>query len=525
MTAINGVNSVNFKGEQEQRSSGPGLGTIATTTVLGGVGGYLLKGKKVSLEGLDKDAFVKATKDLTGEDKANADAVKAYFDQKPEAKADEKAEGKSEKAEAKAEAKGTKAAKSSVAASGVTVENLFGNAEEIEPMKYLQEKYGYGSVQELMDGIKSDRIALGGPEGKALRSSIKSGTKGQTRSEKLFSKVEQSIKQEIAIYELQGRIDEEEFKVSGMSTGTKAEQAEKTIAQRRLDTMKKTLKSQEERLVSFEAELKDNKAYRELRKSVNDEMQNMLLEEVPEAPKGAVKDANTEFRRTTDNAAVNAGQHAKKEMTNRIKEDAKKKAEKDANKKGLKGAERQTFIKEAQDQAVSASKERIEKYVQLQQEKESLKRVTSEYTNRFKTLKHETAIEAKKGLIGSQRELSKQQATLLEKEQDLKLIQDAKKNKTKITKTQAQGVMDTAAAKAKDGIAKVANSVGEKAGKAGEEVKGSVAETAAKALEALKDKLPKELKKTSGKAIAVGAAIGLAAGIVIKWMFGGKSEE
>lgn len=515
MTAINGVNSVNFKGEQEKRSSGPGLGTIALTTVVGGGAGVLLRDRKVSLEGLDKDAFEKATKDFTGDDKANADTVKSYFDKKDDKsdKAEAKSEAKSEgKAEAKGEAKGkTPTAKPSVAAGGITAEDLFKNADDMDPMKYLQEKYGYGNVQELMDGIKADRIALGGPEGKHLRTSIKSGTKGQTRTEKVFSKVEQSIKQEIAIAELKQRIAEDEFKVEGMATSNKAEQSEKAIAQRRLDTMKKTLKSQEEKLASFEAELKDNKAYQELKRAFD-------------VKTDTATQRDAEFAKKADNAATNAGQHAKKEMTDKIKTDAGKKAEKEASKKGLKGTERQDFIKKAQDEAVVANKDRIEKYVALQKEKELSKRFISEFNDRFKSFKRETALDTKKGLIGSQRELSKQQASLLEKEKDLSLIQSAKKNKTKITKAQAEEVMNAAAAKAKEGVAKIAKEAGEKAGNAVDGAKNSIAENAAKALDAIKKKLPKDLTKFNTKAMVWGGAIGLAAGLVIKWMFGGKSE-
>lgn len=512
--AINNVSSkvVSFKGDQEQqRSSGPGLGTIAATTIVGGGIGVLARGRKASLEGLDKDAFIKATADFTGDDKANADAVKAYFDKKDDkAEKAEKSEGKSEKAEAKGETKGTKTAKPSVAAGGITTEKLFGNAEEIDPMKYLQEKYGYGTVEELMNGLKDERIKNGSKDGKALRSAVKSGTRDQARDEKVFSKVEQGIKQEIAIKELEQKIAEEEFKVEGMVAETKAEIADKAIAQRRVDTMKKTLQNQQERLAKFNSDMRDNKAYQKMKQAFYDEGGRLMDEK-------SVKKAL--------NATKDAGLHAKNEITDKIKADAGKKAEKAASKKGLKGTERQEFIQKAQDEAVAANKERIDKYVQLQREKEFHQRARNELSNNFKSFKRETSLETKKSVIGSQRELSKLEASILEMEKDLELIRAAKKGDKKITKAQAQEVMDAASAKAKEGVAKVAKEAGEKAGKAGEEAKGSIAESAAKALEAIKKKLPNDLTKFNTKAMVWGGAIGLAAGLVIKWMFGGKSEE
>lgn len=510
MTAINGLT---FKGDQEQRSGGI-LFPVVGGAVVGGAAGLAIRGtRKPNLEGVSADTFEKTmagVTDLTDDQKSAVKTIKEHLagNKSSEETTEAKAEKADAEAGAKAEGKGGKTPKPSVAAGGMTVENLFGNAEEIDPMKFLQEKYGYGNVQELIDGIKADRIALGGPEGKALRTSIKSGTKGQLRDEKTFSKVEQGIKQEIAIKELEQRIAEEKFKVEGMTEETKAGKAEKAIAQRRVDTMEKTLQNQQDRLAKFEADLKDNKAYQEMKKAF-------------EAKSGTEKDAKA-YQKAT-NAAENAGQHAKKELTEKIKADAGKKAEKEASRKKLKGTERQDFIKKAQDEAVAANKERIEKYVELQKQKEFFKRARNEYSEGFKSYKREAGLDTKKSLIGSQRELSKQEASLLEKEKDLELIRDAKKNGKKITKTQAQANMDLAAAKAKDGIAKVAKEAGEKAGKAGSESKGVTAGIE-DALKTLKDKLPKEFKKWNNKAMLYGAGIGVVGALVLKWMFGGKSE-
>jgi len=56
MTTINGVNSVNFKGEQDRRSSGMGIGVPIATTVLGGGIGYAISKQP------DKDEFEKMVK-------------------------------------------------------------------------------------------------------------------------------------------------------------------------------------------------------------------------------------------------------------------------------------------------------------------------------------------------------------------------------------------------------------------------------------------------------------------------------
>ncbi len=124
-------------------------------------------------------------------------------------------------------------------------------------------------------------------------------------------------------------------------------------------------------------------------------------------------------------------------------------------------------------------------------------------------------------VVNRERHLAHLQARLDEITADINLVETANKNKQKITRVQAEEVQSTSSAKVKSAL----KEVGEKAGKTVEDVKGSVAETASKALESLKDKLPKEFKKVSGKAIAVGAVIGLGVGLIAKWMFGGKSEE
>lgn len=570
MTAITGLNSsVNFKGDQEQQRSGGILfpvvgGAVAGTIVGGGIRGF----KKPNLEGVSADTFQKTmdgVADLTEDQKSAVKTIKEHLAGKT---SEEKTDAKPEKADAeagtKAEGKGgTKAAKPSVAAGGITAEDLFKNAEDMDPMKYLQEKYGYRTVEDLMKGLRDDRIALG-QESKGLRSAIKKGKNGQTRSDKVFGKVEQYIKQTTSINELDLRIQEEELKVSDMPTTNKAEQSARDIAQRRVETMKKNLQTQQENLAGFEAELKDNTAYQELKKSYEKEIEGLTPKEVvqtaektkkekaeakakaeaeakapkaeagteapkaeaPKTPEEMAKEAEAkayaDFSTTTDNAATNAGQRAKKEITEKIKTDAGKKAESSKEIKGLKGQARKDFIIKAQNEAVEANKERIEKYVQLQKQKEILKRLQAERTDRLKSLRRDGSLGAKKEAISNQRQLGQLEATVLEKEKDLEMIRDAKKNGKKITKTQAQANMDLAAAKAKDGIAKVAKEAGEKA-KAGSEPKGVTAGIE-DALKTLKDKLPKEFKKLNTKALAWGAGIGIAGGLILKWMFGGKSE-
>jgi hypothetical protein len=548
--AIDSVNKSSVPFGDRQRESGGILFPAVGGAVVGGAAGVLIRDRKPNLEGVTKDTFTKAmseVKDLTDDQQKAAKAIEEHLATNPTEES--KSESKAGEADAgtKTDAKGKTTAKPSVAAGGVTVENLFGKAEEMDPMKYLQEKYGYGTVQELIDGIKADRIALGGPEGKTLRSSIKQGAKGQSASEKIFNKVEQSMRQELAISELESRILEEEFKLEGMATGTKAEQSEKAMLQRRIDTMRKTLKTEQDKLVSFEADLKDNKAYQELKKAYEEELSGIIdgheapkaeaeapkaeapktaAEKAEEAAKKAKDKINKEFLDRTRNAATNVGQHARNEITDRIKDAAKKKAEKSA--KGLKGTERQAFIKKAQEEAVTANKERIQAYVELQQQKEIFRRLKNESTDRFKSLRHGESLEAQKGLIVSQRELSRQEASLLEKEKDLDIIRSAKKEGKKITKTQAEEVTSIAAAKAKEGIAKVARDAKGKVGdavKAGAEDAKKLPAGIEEALKSLGKKLPKEFTKFNYSALGWGAAAGLLGGLVLKWIFGGKSEE
>lgn len=535
--AIN-VSKVSFKGDQEQqRSGGPGLGTIAATTVVGGAAGVFLRDRKVSLEGLDKDAFIKATKEFTGEDKANADIVKAHLekpteektDAKPDEKTDAKAEGKETKAEAKTEAKGKTTTRPSIAAEGVTIENIFGKSEELDPKTYLQEKYGFSTRQELIDAIKQQKGVENGSEGAAMRKDIRAAQHNQKMTQEGIVKAKQLVAQSIRGAEME--LDVKVAEVARDEITDKTSRAYEN-AQKKVDALKKKLSDQAAKVEKLEKDLAANKRLQHGSSAIL------------EAAEGVQTDSA--FREKLDNVAKNnVGPKAKKEIKAKIEKEAEIKAKKDLARlereaKEEAKAEKKKFVpmtKEAQEEfiskakaaAVEANGEKIEAYVKLQIEKENTRRMTAEVNDRIKTAQDRATKESYKDLTKNQREMGSSKAATAEMEKDLALVRDADKNKTKITRAQGEEVLTSTASKAKEGITKATKDakgkVGEVAGKTAEEAKSAASEGAAKALEAIKKKLPKDLTKFNTKAMVIGGAIGLAAGIVIKWMFGGKSEE
>lgn len=190
------------------------------------------------------------------------------------------------------------------------------------------------------------------------------------------------------------------------------------------------------------------------------------------------------------------------------------------------------FIKKRQATALAAEQERIDAHVTIADQKEFNRRINAEIDEKISRSISEKSVHINKNLNRSEREISNTKASILERKQDWAMISDARKNNKKITVAQAEEIINTAAAEAKKGISQLV-SKGKKGakGKAGEtpKVNGEEAKTVTDgikdALKTLRKKLPKEFKSFNWKGLGIGAGIGLVGGVILKWIFGGKSEE
>lgn len=549
MTAINSLTS--FKGDQEQRSGGilfPAVGGA----VVGGIAGLgIRKPYKPNLEGVSADTFEKTmagVADLTDDQKAAVKTIKEHLAGKS---SEEKTDAKAEKADAKDAEAGAKESKTSKAKSVATnreLEDIFRGSEELPYDKYLQKKYGATSVGSLMDrrqklvqekssekgaGVKARK------EGNIARYEAENIEKGIKKAQSIVSQKQQIELAELNVREAQINLD---F----------AEKADKEVAQSELNSAKKALNKKKERLATITEEFekmavdsqgKTRPGFSEVKAALEGEITTTL-------PSGQ-KVENAKLANAIDKRLKNAGllpsgkydpskelgQLKKAEEARIIEEfkigkDAVEKAKKQirsGNKpKNITEAE---FIKQAKDKALEPHRDMINKRVKLAVDKriqEIKAKETEAFLNRFHNI---TSDVSKMGQIEAGKKLSGIDAKIAEMDADIELTRNAKKNNTKITKAQAEETMQKATDKLKETMGKVKDSAktvakdaGEKAGKAGSESKGVTAGIE-DALKALKDKLPTEFKKFNSRALIWGAGIGLAAGVVLKWMFGGKSEE
>lgn len=188
------------------------------------------------------------------------------------------------------------------------------------------------------------------------------------------------------------------------------------------------------------------------------------------------------------------------------------------------------FIKKRQARAIAANQEKIDSHIATAKEKEINRRINAKIDEEITHSAKQKSIPLDTSLNKSEKAISTTNASYLERQQDWAMVRDARKNNKKVTIAQAEEVINTAAAKAKDGVTKLVKDVkkGNKV-KAGETPKvdgEGIAKTLPKTAELFKNIGEKLAKVRTWKRGLAGAAIGLGAGIIIKLAFGGsKSEE
>lgn len=552
MTAIN---SVNFKGDQEQRSSGGYLFPVVGGAVAGGAIGLGVRGRhKINLEGVSADTFEKAIplEGLTDDEKSAVKTIKDHLAGKTsEEKSDAKADAKDAK-DAEAGAKDSKAKAKSFATKR-ELEDIFKGADELTYDKYLQKKYGTTNIGTLMDRRQREVQAKQGKykvegkgakikrEGNIARYEAENIQKGMKKAQSISAQ-----RQQIALAEL--NLTEAQINYGF------AEAADKEAMKSELDSAKKALDKKRERLattteefekMALDSEGKTRPGFEEVKKALDGEITTTL----PSGEKSGdyakkVKNANlneTIDKRLKEAGLISEGNYdPKKELGQlardekariikdyKIEEEAIKQAKKDVGKRPA-GMTEKAFIEQAKKDAVTKNQEMINKRVKLAVDRR-IQEIKAKETEGFLTRASGLISDIRqKGQVKAGKQLNEMDAKIAEMDADIALAREAKKNNTKITKAQAEEVLQktsdgykSAIGKIKDSAKAAAKDAGEKAGSEPKGITAGIED----ALKALKDKMPPQFKKWNNKAMLWGAAIGVAGALVLKWMFGGKSEE
>lgn len=529
MTAMNGVGNkvVAFRGEQDERKSG-GIGV--GVPILGaavGTGVVAIKNKgfgKVSLDTLEKDTFSKAmaeVKDLTEDEKAAVKTLQEHLEKpvdgetktNPEAKtAGETAEETkttTEGSEAKAGAK-EKSPKSLV--SERSLDDVFGKGKEakaeIMPDKYY-EKYGSYANRETVDGIKSQL----GKEAQAIQGHIVHAKNQAKRVDAFIEKTTQMTALQKQIAEIEKARAEDTFKILKKFNDDIAELTDETaktkVQQKAAEEIARVEKQTAKELTGLYGKRSDlSESLAKVEKGINlttnkgnkiigleptQETINKALKEKGLEPNGA------ETKKLTEEAFDQLANE-------RVKKLRKLEPNMAYDKAKIKAYLMENPLNKAK---VDAS---VEKKIAAARAKEIAK-VQEAHLAKLKEV-------ANGEVTHFERKLARTKAKLGEVNADINLVETAKKNKSKITRAQAEEVLSTTSEKVKSAV----KELGAKAGNVAEEAKGTASEAVAKAFETIKGKLPGELKKFNLKGLALGAGIGLVGGIVAKLIFGGKSE-
>lgn len=532
MTAIN---SVSFKGDQDQRSSGGGyLFPVVGGAAAGVVGGGFVRGfRKVNLEGVSADTFAKAmadAKDLTDEDKANIETIKKHLATNPseESKTGDEAAKTGEDAAKTGEdaAKtGAKDAKEKAPKSLVgerSLDEVFGKGKdaktEIVPDRYY-EKYGAGATRETVDGIKSKL----GKEILSTKGHIEHAKNQAKRVDAYVDKTNQmnAIKKQIAEVERAraqsiAKIAEETVKktASAKNAGETAKIEQKALEE--IVRVKKQTAATLTKLNSAKSDLQE--VLTKLQNSINITDRNghkiIGLEPTEDAIEKAIKAKGLEpGGAQTKKLIEETYDHLADERVRQLKEFKPTEAyDKAVEKAGLK---RNVLVQKVVDEIVA---EKIE----AAKTKEIIK-LKEAHLAKLKEV-------AQGRVTHFERRVARLKAQVGEINADINLVDTARKDKKKITRAQAEEVQGSTAEKIKSALqeagekAKGAAADAPKA--AAEDGKKALPEAVEKALKDLKGKLPAEFKKINWSGLGWGAAIGLAAGVALKLIFGGgKSEE
>ncbi len=498
---VNSVNSnsIPFKaaeGQQQKTSSGmtfPVLGLAAG----GAITGLTKLGKTpLSLESLTTDEFKKSIPtDLAGEEKAAAETIEKYLAKKPAT-----TEAKPEvKADAKPEVKGTAASDATSKENKKKLDDIFGSKkEEIEPQKYLEEKYEYKykTTADLEAAIKAKKNELSGNPIKGQGANAVNLGKDKKAAASVLSNAESFKKATLEKNRLENQVAEAEAELAKYK-------ADMELRGKTPDT--KVIENRQKRIDGIKEELtKADEKIAKIKKQFNPDSLKIEKEAFEAAETRKAKN----LKKRLDAAATPGGEitraevKARKEALSAVKKVEREKAIIKAKAEGK-------TSKEIQEAAEAAEKSIKDTDIRVQNAAVRAKEATVDKIGREINTQYvesvtninEGAAKAKVSKIG--KKMSAQQAQIAEMEADLSMIRDAKKNGKNITKTAAGEVLEKAKAAAKAATEAIPDNV-------------------AKALEKIKGHLP---KKINWAKTGIGAGIGLVAGLIIKGMVDKKPDQ
>lgn len=482
MTTVNGVGKqlVAFRGEQDEpKSGGMGIGVPIATTLLGGIGGYALSRQP---EADEFKAMVKANdiklKDgqtLTAEEESQLKALKS------EIEAEEKTSGDAAK-ESKPAA--TETTTGTPIAEKTEAEKLF----DQKVKDYFGEKGTEVPARVLLDGetidgykqiLAADEKLIGGKH--KVKEEL--GKQIQAQKEKL-SRARQNLKDELALETAEPQTKAALDARAKMQTELAKAKQEAASARAELEYAKKFLPDDVKTIESKVAE----------KQTAVDNLTELTSTPHEKAIKKAIKAAEKADKEaiTAEVAAVKAEKEAA---------DAKTANAADAEIKA-------TAAKTARQEATA---------------KRALEREQQQLFETMQGINPEARKSILEGNVNSVvRELEATEGTLKTTESEIaRLTQEhtAKRARLELVDGNITGKVSKEAFVSKLKPAGVTIS-GTTASAGGEATKALP-----KLEEALKTVGSKLEKVRNWKRAGVGAGIGLAAGLIIKWMFGGKSED
>lgn len=483
MTGINPVYGyqpqLNFKGEQTEQKSSGGVSVplLLGTTALGAGGGYMLK-NQVSLSDLTGDEFKRTIPDpkkLASEEETKAaEEVEKYFNKSSSSTETTKTEGKAKgpKSEQKAEKE---------------LKKIFGEVKEGKPEKELSyseylRRAGYDSskIDEFKKEIEKAEKALNAKKNKDPGSAVQKMKDAKKKLDKAgkLSEAHQSL------------IDAKSELIEAQEAMAKKTKKGKRVTPEDL--------AEERRLKAQEAELKTKLS--ELRIKAGITPADIIKVETK---------INDKIAKAQKKADI-SGQLAKKEAkwTEKAVAEAQDKAYKaaiaagktpDEAQKAMEAAEKQlldTTTAEGKKLATEIAAKKAK--LQTKLEDEIAKQISTEQGKKFYD-KHLDKVQ--KAHDKAAKKMSKEDARIERMKSELEILQNAKREGKKITRS-------TVAELFKTEQKTIASSAG-------------IPESVTRAFEKLSSHFP---KKVSGAKVAIGAAIGLVGGYIVSKMFGGSKE-
>lgn len=522
------INSVSFGAEQERQKQGSGI-LLPTVGLLGG--GAVGLGLAMTKPQLDADTFTKALQENSDKYTSNltADEQKLVDDAKKELKSTNNSSAPATNSDAKPAAEKTVANAENTApkvdvsgkkslVSEFSLEEIFKGDAELTPKEYLERKHNVSTVEELQNKVKRTNEEFFSHETANLKKGIDSGKSKEQLVKTYAQECEKKLALEYDVANLKLKIDEETRKMNLLNPDTSAHKN----TQNRINSLNGQLSNKTESLEKFETKIGD------LEKNIG----NKMFESI-DGRNSALKQKINEKLNTANSEGgivTQAGKAAKDKITVEIEKEAevqanKRIAELNKQRKDRKAAqmtsnEKKAYIKRAKEKAVKevhaqkiANAEEIAK-------KRAIIEIKNTEMKKFVSNVSERLTQESKKWVGNQREYEKMVAAREELANDLALVQNARKNNTKITAKLAEEAIP-AHGKVSESVAKAADKAAETLSNISEAAKKAVT----KAYDAIKAKLPKNDFKSSWKKGAAFAAIGLGVGLVFKLIADGSSNK